>query len=62
VNPDIRKEKWRADEDRLLATLVADYGNRWADIARQCVFSFPLKDKVMSACAQRVSKLLRSIG
>jgi GAF domain-containing protein len=36
VNPDIRKEKWTADEDRLLASLVAEHGNRWADIARQC--------------------------
>lgn len=35
VNPDIRKEKWTADEDRLLASLVAEHGNRWADIARQ---------------------------
>lgn len=39
VNPDIRKEKWTADEDKLLATLVAEHGNRWADIARQCALT-----------------------
>ena len=37
VNPYIRKEKWSADEDKLLASLVAEHGNRWADIAKQCV-------------------------
>eukprot|EP00892_Ulva_mutabilis_P006381 jgi/Ulvmu1/4114/UM019_0093.1 len=35
VNPNIRKEKWTASEDRQLASLVAEHGNRWADIARQ---------------------------
>lgn len=37
VNPNIRKEKWTASEDRQLASLVAEHGNRWADIARQYV-------------------------
>jgi transposase-like protein len=35
VNPDIRKEKWSAEEDRQLAALVAEHGNRWADIAKK---------------------------
>jgi hypothetical protein len=39
VNPDIRKEKWSAEEDRHLAALVAEHGNRWADIAKKCVSS-----------------------
>ena len=41
VNPDIRKEKWSAEEDRLLASLVAEHGNRWADIAKQCALRTP---------------------
>ena len=37
VNPHIRKEKWTVDEDKTLACLVAEHGNKWADIAKQCV-------------------------
>mmetsp|Transcript_38293 Transcript_38293/g.97904 ORF Transcript_38293/g.97904 Transcript_38293/m.97904 type:complete len:580 (-) Transcript_38293:422-2161(-) len=36
VNPNIRKEKWSEEEDRVLEALVAEIGPRWADIARRC--------------------------
>jgi hypothetical protein len=34
VNPDIRREKWGAEEDATLAALVQKHGNSWAVIAR----------------------------
>ena len=34
VNPNIKKEKWSVEEDALLTQLVAEHGNRWAEIAR----------------------------
>jgi Myb-like DNA-binding domain len=34
VNPDIRREKWGAEEDATLAALVQRHGNSWAVIAR----------------------------
>ncbi|KAH7621518.1 hypothetical protein Ndes2526B_g03858 [Nannochloris sp. 'desiccata'] len=34
VNPDIRREKWGAEEDANLAALVQRHGNSWAIIAR----------------------------
>jgi myb proto-oncogene protein len=34
VNPDIKKEKWSAEEDRLLMRLVHQHGSAWAEIAR----------------------------
>jgi Myb-like DNA-binding domain len=46
VNPGIRKEKWSADEDHQLAALVAEHGNRWADIAKQCAPSRPRRGRI----------------
>ena len=34
VNPDIRRDKWTAEEDSLLVRLVHQFGNRWALISR----------------------------
>lgn len=34
VNPNIKKDKWTAEEDAQLTDLVSQYGNRWAEIAR----------------------------
>ena len=34
VNPNIKKDKWTPEEDALLTQLVAEHGNRWAEIAR----------------------------
>uniref|UniRef100_A0A061R4M6 Serine/threonine-protein kinase ULK4 n=1 Tax=Tetraselmis sp. GSL018 TaxID=582737 RepID=A0A061R4M6_9CHLO len=36
VNPNIRKDKWTLEEDRLLESLVKQFGTRWAEIARRC--------------------------
>jgi hypothetical protein len=35
VNPNISKEKWTAEEDARLCTLVGRHGNSWAEIARR---------------------------
>ena len=35
VNPNISREKWSEEEDAHLGTLVAKYGNSWAEIARR---------------------------
>ena len=35
MNPNIKKDKWSPEEDAKLTDLVEQYGNRWADIARQ---------------------------
>mmetsp|Transcript_5902 Transcript_5902/g.21530 ORF Transcript_5902/g.21530 Transcript_5902/m.21530 type:complete len:337 (-) Transcript_5902:92-1102(-) len=34
VNPNIKKEKWTAQEDELLSRLYEEHGQRWAEIAR----------------------------
>ena len=34
VNPDIRKAKWTAEEDRILTRLVHQHGSAWAEISR----------------------------
>ena len=34
VNPDIKRDKWSKEEDTLLVQLVHQYGNHWAQIAR----------------------------
>ena len=34
VNPNIKKEKWTLEEDRLLMRLVHRHGSAWAEIAR----------------------------
>lgn len=37
VNPNIRRDKWTADEDAKLIELVKTFGvGRWAEIARNC--------------------------
>ena len=34
VNPNIRKDKWTAEEDDQLRALVKEYGSSWAEISR----------------------------
>ena len=34
VNPNIRREKWTPEEDRLLMRLVHQHGSAWAEISR----------------------------
>ena len=34
VNPNIKKEKWTPEEDRLLVRLVHQHGSAWAEISR----------------------------
>ena len=37
MNPNIRRDKWTAEEDALLLSLVRTYGvGKWAEIARHC--------------------------
>jgi myb proto-oncogene protein len=35
VNPNIKKEKWTAEEDAQLLDLVGRFGNAWAEISRR---------------------------
>ena len=55
VNPDIKKEKWSAEEDRTLLRLVHQHGSAWAEIsrgleARACPVSPPLSRFTASTC------------
>lgn len=34
LDPNIRKEKWSAEEDKLILSLHGKYGNRWCEIAK----------------------------
>ena len=34
MNPNIKKEKWTPEEDRLLVRLVHQHGSAWAEISR----------------------------
>jgi len=35
LNPDIRKDAWTIDEDRILIEQHAELGNQWSEIARK---------------------------
>lgn len=34
LNPDIKKNKWTAEEDRAIVEAHKQYGNRWSEIAK----------------------------
>jgi myb proto-oncogene protein len=34
LDPNIRKEKWSQEEDRLILLMHAQHGNRWCEIAK----------------------------
>ena len=72
VNPNIRKEKWTEQEDRLLASLYREHGCAWAEISRhlkgrtdqQCMVS-PLTSLITLLCGHAIgvpAKKLRPIS
>jgi hypothetical protein len=34
LDPNIRKEKWSTEEDRIILTMHRDFGNKWCEIAK----------------------------
>ena len=34
LDPNIRKEKWTPEEDRIILKMHADFGNKWCEIAK----------------------------
>ncbi|KAG5180922.1 Homeodomain-like protein, partial [Tribonema minus] len=34
LNPDVKKEPWRADEDRVIIEKQSEYGNKWAEMSQ----------------------------
>ena len=48
VNPNIKREKWTPEEDRLLMRLVHQHGSAWAEISRGLeVRRVPLRDSTL---------------
>eukprot|EP00891_Asterochloris_glomerata_P009442 jgi/Astpho2/9442/Aster-01702 len=58
VNPNIRKDKWTAEEDDQLRALVKEYGSSWAEISR----NIEVRAETLGQCWLSVSALLPILG
>ncbi len=54
VNPNIKREKWTPEEDRLLMRLVHQHGSAWAEISRG------LEVRGVLLCCCRTQRVQRS--